>query len=91
MAKPVACKHLDYNEANYEDCEIKTLAPNYPEVRYWKRGERWTDGGRNPSDVQFCGQGRGRINGIFQCYNAGEMPCYEPSDGSLHSPDTGQS
>lgn len=35
---------------------------------------------RNPEKVQFCGAGRGRINGIFQCYNAGEMHCYEPSD-----------
>lgn len=23
------------------------------------------------------GAGRGRINGIFQCYNKGEMSCYE--------------
>jgi hypothetical protein len=72
------CKHLNYTDGAYEDCEIKTLAPHYPQVRFWRRGERWTDGGNNPSDVQFCGQGRGRINGIFQCYNEGEMPCYEP-------------
>ena len=78
MSKPIACKHLDYS-TKYEDCTIETLSPHYPEVRYWKRGERWTDGGANPSKVQFCGQGRGRINGIFQCYNKGEMHCYEAS------------
>lgn len=75
------CKHLDYEEGKYTDCEIRTCAPHFPEVRYWFRGERWTQPGGDsppgPSKVQFCGLGRGRINGIFQCYN-GEMSCYEP-------------
>ena len=70
------CRHLDYTDGKYEDCDVRTLAPHYPLVRYWFRGPRWTDDG-NPAKVQFCGAGRGRINGIFQCYNAGEMPCYE--------------
>lgn len=71
------CKHLDYTEGKYEDCTICTCDPHYPDVRYWERGERWQDpDGLNPVKVQFCGAGRGRINGIFQCYN-GEMPCYE--------------
>lgn len=75
----IGCKHLDYTSGEYEDCEILTLAPRYPEVKFWRRGERWTSGG-NPADVQFCGQGRGRINGIFQCYNPGEMGCYAASE-----------
>ena len=74
------CKHLDY-ATHYEDCTVETCTPHFPEVRFWKRGARWTDNGPgqkpNPTNVQFCGQGRGRINGIFQCYN-GEMHCYEP-------------
>lgn len=78
MLKP--CKHLDYEEGKYIDCEIRTAAPDFPDVRYWHRGPTWTEGG-NPADCQFCGQGRGRINGIFQCYN-GEMHCYEPAESS---------
>lgn len=79
------CKHLDYREGEYgPDIELRTLAPDYPMVRYWHRGERWTNNGPgerpNPADVQFCGKGRGRINGIFQCYMAGERGCYEPQD-----------
>lgn len=72
------CKHLDYTEGQYTDCKIKTCEPHFPEVKYWERGPTWTDGGNNPQKVQFCGAGRGRINGIFQCYN-GEMSCYEPT------------
>ena len=76
------CKHLDYEEGKYgPDIELKTCAPSFPEVKFWRRGETWTDNGPgqppNPRDVQFCGAGRGRINGVFQCYN-GEMSCYEP-------------
>ena len=74
--KLVPCKFLDFTEGKFTDCQIETCAPHYPEVRYWARGPVWTEGG-NPRNVQFCGQGRGRINGIFQCYN-GEMPCYQP-------------
>jgi hypothetical protein len=59
------------------------MAPHYPEVRYWVRGKRWTDNGPgqppNPSRVQFC-KLRGRINGIFDCYNPSEMPCYEAGE-----------
>lgn len=77
MSKLIPCKHLDYTEGKFEDCSIEDCSPWYPHVRYWARGERWTDGG-NPRNVQFCGQGRGRINAIFECYN-GEMACYQPS------------
>ena len=81
MKKPlVGCRHLDFEEGKYTDCKIKNCSPHFPEVRYWERGERWTEGDRNPQNVQFCGEGRGRINGIFQCYNPGEMPCYSPPE-----------
>ena len=77
------CKYLDYETGKYgPDITLKDLSPHYPTVRYWQRGEIWTNNGPkdkpNPGKVQFCGQGRGRINGIFQCYNPGEMSCYEP-------------
>ena len=71
------CRHLDYDEAKYDRCKIETCAPHFPDVRYWARGEEWTDGGF-PRNVQFC-KLRGRINGIFECYN-GELGCYEPED-----------
>ena len=76
------CKHLDYSEGKFEpDITLETLEGFPVAVRYWLRGKTWTDNGPgekpNPAKVQFCGAGRGRINGIFQCYNPGEMPCYE--------------
>ena len=74
----IGCKHLDY-ESNYRDCELKTIEPEG--WKYWERGPSWTEGKGNegnPKKVQFCGAGRGRINGIFQCINVGEMSCYEP-------------
>lgn len=77
MRKWKGCKHLDY-EDEYIDCKIIELPDGMGQ--YWERGETWTDGGANPKKVQFCGQGRGRINGIFQCINPGEMPCYEPQE-----------
>ena len=73
------CKHLDHEEGKYTNCELKTLKGFPCIVKYWERGEVWTEGG-NPRDVQFCGKGRGRINSIFACYNPGEMGCYEPTD-----------
>lgn len=75
------CKNLDYTEGKYSDCKIVELSGFPCLVRYWERGIIWTDGG-NPKNVQFCGAGRGRINGIFNCYNPGEMSCYEPEDKS---------
>ena len=82
MSTPHPCKHLDYTEGRYgPDIELKTLPEPYQHVRFWHRGETWTDNEpghpRNASDVQFCGQGRGRINSILECY-LGERPCYEP-------------
>lgn len=75
------CKHLDY-ETNYLDCKIITLNDFKIPVKYWERGKTWTEGKcneGNPKNVQFCKK-RGRINGIFQCYNEGEMSCYEPEE-----------
>ena len=77
----IPCRHLDYTPDKYTGCTIETCAPHFPDVRFWRRGASWTDNGagqpRNPATVQFCGQGRGRITGIFGCYN-GEMRCYAP-------------
>lgn len=79
MSKLIPCKHLDYDESRYGGmCKIETCAPQYPDVRYWARNEALTNGGENPRNVQFCGQGRGRINAIFDCYEAGYMSCYDP-------------
>lgn len=74
------CIHLDYTEGKYgPDITLETCAPHYPAVRYWRRGETWTNNGPdeppNPSQVQFC-KLRGRINSIFECY-LGEFSCYE--------------
>jgi len=77
----IPCKHLDY-ETKYESCEIRTMAPHYPEVQYWERGKVWTDNGPgekpNPSRCQFC-KVRGRLYDIFGCYTGETFPgCYEP-------------
>lgn len=69
------CKHLDYDESKY-DAELRDCAPDFPHVKYWYRTNvPYEDA---PRRVQFC-KLRGRVNGIFQCYN-GEMSCYEPDD-----------
>ncbi len=73
----IGCKHLDYKK-EYTDCKIVTIEPEG--WKYWERGPTWTEGEGNegnPKNVQFCGQGRGRINGIFACINPGEMGCFE--------------
>lgn len=70
------CKHLDHNEATYgETCELVTLEQFSVQVKHWRRKHVPYEGA--PVNVQFCGQGRGRINSIFACYNPGEMHCYE--------------
>lgn len=77
MMKP--CKHLDHNPDNYPGCTLITLEQFAAcTVKHWRRNE--VPYPEAPINVQFCGQGRGRINGIFQCYNQGEMSCYEPTD-----------
>jgi len=81
------CRNLDYTEGKFTHCEIIEITDQFLlaacRIRYWKRGEQWLagpGGTRNPQNVQFCGAGRGRINGIFQCYNPGEMSCYEAEE-----------
>ena len=76
------CKHLDY-DGEYHDCKLREIDGFPCTMQYWERGPVWTEGPLNegnPKNVQFCGAGRGRINGIFRCYNEGEMPCYEPEE-----------
>lgn len=74
------CIHLDHELGKYgPDVTLESLAGFSVPVKFWRRGPTWTDGG-NPEKVQFCGQGRGRINGIFQCYSPGEMSCYRADD-----------
>lgn len=81
------CKHLDHNEATYgETCELKSIDGMSCPVKYWKRKLVPYEGA--PVNVQFCGKGRGRINGIFDCYN-GELPCYEPADSVETQPGDG--
>lgn len=75
-----ACKHLDHNEASYPSCTLVTLDNFSVQVKHWRRNELPYEGA--PVNVQFCGAGRGRINGIFQCYNEGEMSCHEAAEGS---------
>lgn len=80
------CRHLDHTPgAHGPDITLETCAPHFPEVKFWRRGPTWTDNGpgqkRNPECVQFCGEGRGRINAIFDCYD-GSMPCYDPVSDS---------
>lgn len=76
------CRHLDYEAGKFgPDIELIELKHFSVPVKFWQRGPTWTDNGPdsapNPARVQFC-KLRGRINGVFQCYNPGEMSCYEP-------------
>ena len=72
----IGCKHLDYDEKSYPQCKLITIEPEG--WKYWERPlydpENYPE---QPTKVQFCGQGRGRINGIFDCINPGEMHCHE--------------
>jgi len=78
-----ACKHLDHEEGKFTNCELVQIGGFSVPVKHWKREKVWTDNGPgqdpNPANVQFC-KLRGRIKGIFQCYNPGEMGCYEVKD-----------
>ena len=73
------CKHLDFDVAKYgAAADLVEIEGFSCPVKHWRRKPAFTSYDGAPVNVQFCGQGRGRINGIFQCYNEGEMPCYEP-------------
>ena len=67
------CKYLDYEKTKYPSCRL-VEKDGY---KWWERDAPYEGA---PTRIQFCGQGRGRINGIFQCINPGEMGCFEPHD-----------
>lgn len=71
---PKPCKHLDY-ETEYINCTIQTCAPDFPEIRYWRREAPHIAREGLPDKVQFCKQ-RGRINSVFDCYTGAKW-CYE--------------
>jgi hypothetical protein len=71
------CKHLDY-DGKYIGCKL-VERDGY---RWWERSAMWTEGPGNEGNaknVQFCKK-RGRIPGIAQCINPGEMSCFEPQE-----------
>ena len=71
------CKHLDFDEAKYgRAAELVQIGGFSIPVQVWERLPPFSD---TRERVQFCKQ-RGRIRGIFQCYNPGEMSCYETED-----------
>ena len=71
----IGCKHLDYREGHYPQCEIITM----PDGRkYWQRNNLPYP--EAPRNVQFCGNGRGRINKIHDCIDPGFMHCFEPQE-----------
>ena len=72
------CKHLDYSQDYEQSCILRELTGFSCPVKYWERKVVPCEG--SPIKVQFCGAGRGRINGIFDCYNPGEMHCYEAKE-----------
>lgn len=79
MVKP--CKYLDYDKTAYgQACELIQIGV----VKYWWRKTVPYEGA--PREVQFCGQGRGRIDSILACYT-GVMACYEPGPDD---PDAGR-
>ena len=69
------CKHLDHS-SDFVDCKLREINDLSIPVKYWERLNLPYEGAHR--NVQFCGLGRGRINGVFQCYNEGEMGCYCP-------------
>ena len=75
------CKHLPYDGTLYgEAADLVTIDMVGVLVRYWRRKKSQLPYVGAPVNVQFCWAGRGRINGIFDCYNEGERPCYEPEE-----------
>jgi hypothetical protein len=75
------CKHLDYDIKSYPSCKLITIRkPAFNiEVKYWERNVSEAELKEFPDTaikVQFCKE-RGRIKGIFQCYNENELSCYE--------------
>jgi hypothetical protein len=65
------CKFLNHTKGQYTECTLKDYKGVFA---YWERGEIWTDGGRNPRDVQFCSR-RGRLNFKTACIEGGGGEC----------------
>ena len=74
----IGCKHLDYDIEKYPQCKIVTIEPEG--WKYWKRPLYDPTYPEQPTRVQFCGAGRGRINSIFACINPNEMSCFEAQE-----------
>jgi len=75
------CKHLDHTKGRYGDCKLKDCHGIFV---YWERGETWTEGGRNPRDVQFCSR-RGRLNFKSACIasRGGECSDYDEEERTV--------
>lgn len=72
------CRHLDYNSEMDPRIKLCSLEEyECPKVWYWDRREIAPAGSQK--EVQYC-RLRGRINGIFQCVNPGELPCFEAQE-----------
>lgn len=73
------CKHLDHDASHYDDSVVLREATGFScPVKFFYRLD--VPNPEAPRNVQFCGKGRGRINGVFQCYNPGELSCYEADE-----------
>ena len=58
------CKHLSYDAALYgEAADLVTVDVAGVLVRYWRRKQSQLPYTGAPTNVQFCGAGRGRITG----------------------------
>ncbi len=78
------CKYLDHSDTYAQTCKLVTITRAGLTVTYWER--QCLPYPEAPRDVQFCGQGRGRINSILACYEApGPMRCYEPAEKEIDS------
>lgn len=72
------CKHLDHDKEKYPSCELIEVKGFSCPVFHFRREAPYKGAA---TDVQFCGEGRGRIAGIFQCYNPNEMSCHSERSG----------
>ena len=70
----IPCKYINHDPSHYPAGELKTCAPLMPDVKYFERKVLLLG---SATKVQFCGRGKGVIDGIFGCY--GELPCHQPA------------
>ena len=75
------CKYLDHDESHFTGCRLKALH-NFGV--YFERSDVWTDGGKNPRDVQFCSK-RGRLNDKIACLEGagGECDLYDEEERTI--------